>query len=254
MKSRNRYSGLTVFGALITMGMGCQGPNPEDGGEESAQAQTSLAEVTMADGSRLTFLEPQPGLLAANAEGGPDSAAIRLFKQHEGSALALYEAAANQAAPQALVEAQGRVDSARVASAGKQQEGTSIFELQPGRAIAAGAVAAIRQPLSAADFQAADCPNTHNFLYCYTNVTGTWIVTRNAQHVHACVNAVVGSVNRKLEYDTGLFAGWTTYISATVNQGVTVCTRLEAGNQANYRFTVDQASGNTYHGSFYGNL
>ena len=98
------------------------------------------------------------------------------------------------------------------------------------------------------------CLGDHNFLYCYTDVTGTWVVTRNAEHVHACVNAVDGDVHRRLEYDSGLFSGWTTSRDTTVSQGTTICTLLQVGNSATYRFTVDQATNNTWHGSFYGNL
>ena len=76
---------------------------------------------------------------------------------------------------------------------------------------------------------------------------------RSSEHVHLCVNSVSGSVYRTLEYDTGLFGAWNVAVSGTILQGAVRCTRLKVGNSANYRVTVDQASGDKYHVAFYGN-
>jgi hypothetical protein len=240
---------IGVIGGLMLLGPGCE-QRALDAAETAAGGQ--LGEVTMADGSRLTFLEPHPGLVVASAEGGRGSAAIALFQGHEGSIPELYQKAAGAQAPQPLLEAQTRLELARQAAAGVQSGADDGGELAPARAATVGPVATIRQPLTAAEFSAGYCVTNHDFLYCYTNVTGTWIVTRRTGHVHTCVEAISGNIHRRLEYDTGAFAGWQTYVSATVSQGTMACTTLQEGNRANYRFTVDQATGDTWHGTMYG--
>ena len=250
---------LGVVGGLIIAGLGCEGQTLEPTGEQKEQTAPAqnLAEVALADGSRLTFVEPQAGVLLAEAEGGPGSAAIALFQEYDRNALALYMAATNLAAPPALVEAQVRADGARTAATEKEDRPDATVELKPtvaGALSGDGELGTQRQPLSEADYISLHCPGTHNFLYCYTNVTSTWVITRNAEHVHACVNAVDGDLHRRLEYDSGSFSDWTTSRDTTVNQGTTICTMLQVGNNATYRFTVDQATGDVWHGSFYGNL
>jgi hypothetical protein len=210
-----KWEGFRVIGvAAALFAAGCDG----------AAADADLGDVTMEDGSRLTFFELPDGTRGVDAAGRPGSAALQLFEKNDGSVAALREAATHRPRPTPM--------SIRT-SAG---------------------VGVIRQALSASDFQALHCPNDHDFQYCMLDRTGTWEVTREASHVHACLDAVAGTVHRKLEYDSGAFADWKTSRSEDVLEGTTICTRLEVGNNATYRFTVDQAAGDSWHASFFGNL
>lgn len=234
---------LALSTCVLVLAGGCAEEGSTQRDLAAQQAVANLAELELADGSRLTFSEPEPGVLMADAEGARSSLAITLFHQHEGSVAALFEAAAHQPPPAALLEAQARVDARASLQGG--QEGEELTQRTEPSAVGS-------DKGTAADFVVDHCPTDHEFLYCYQSVTGTWITTENAQHVHFCVEGVIGTVHRRLEYDSGAFSGWEISRDTFVTAGSTVCTRLEVGNSANYRVTVDQTSGDTYRGSFYG--
>jgi hypothetical protein len=240
-KNRNA---VVVWSASMLLIVACADSGSRDDESQQGMQGGHLAQVQMDDGSSLTFSEPEPGVLLTDAEGASASSAIELFKQHEGSIVSLFEAAANAPAPEALVQAQARAQAASPQAGG--QEGEELHE-----AVSPAATAANKH--TADEFEDAHCLTDHDFLYCYPSVTSTWISTERAQHVHFCVEAVIGGVHRVLEYDAGGLSSWQVSRDTIVSPGNEACTRLEVGNRANYRVTVDQAANSTYRGSFYGN-
>jgi hypothetical protein len=129
-------------------------------GAPTDAASDPIAEVDLANGSRVMFFEPAPGALAIGQQAASGVAPVETAGK---SPLEIYRSIApGQPVPSALAEAQVRADQARSA--------------RPARALPQPAAVAGPEDFSASWFASTVCSNTnYSFLNCHTGPNNTGV-------------------------------------------------------------------------------
>jgi hypothetical protein len=262
--ARNLVVGRSLRGVVaLALGVaalsGCGAPPSEDAadgqGEPAAAPQTIpnlIASVRLTNGTRVDFHEPEPGQVFAVATGdvpgGVDGP----------SAVAFYEALANRSAPTELLEAQRRVDEARLhdaphAAVVPSDAREARLDAPPPELSARNGIGTSVQGLTAAGFQSSYCPSgSFGFYYCWTNRTGDGTITvTSVSSIHAYINAYRGQVMMSVYHRASALFPWSLNVSVNVTGASSVWSWSSTTN-GGYKIEVTQASGDGYHESVYG--
>jgi len=202
MQKRNEWmTGRSVMLAGLVLASACA---TQDQAADEAVGREALAELGLDDGSLVQFYETSPGAIVIVQEaptGVPDVTNTAL------SAVGLYQKLApGERVPVALVEAQGRADSAR---AGRP----SRPNMRP-----------VQQLANNASFQASYCSGGWDVIHCRLDRnSGFWAQYSSTDFAACTVSTDVGAVTLRLlvegdlEVSRDVLAGHT--ITATYDSG-----------------------------------
>ncbi|XXY50739.1 hypothetical protein WME91_06300 [Sorangium sp. So ce269] len=222
----------------------------ESGDEAVEEGLAPITSLQLSNGAEVRFYEPEEGLVVTFATG-------EVPRDAEGLApVALYEALSGQGAPPALIDAQARMDQARLSRGPRRTptEADRVEETPPSpQAGPADGLGVAAQALTGVAFQSSYCDGTGNdFDYCWTDSSvsrTTEIASVDWLHAHA--DAIVGSIQITVSYKN-MWGNWIVVFDQTVSSAGSVTT-YDTGNNDRYKVTISSVSaGDVYHLAIHG--
>ncbi|WP_437617839.1 hypothetical protein [Sorangium sp. So ce1151] len=236
-----------AFGLCIVGGCAVE---QDPGAEAVEEGLAPITTLRLANDAEVRFYEPEEGLVLTFTTGEVPGAAEEL------PPVALYEALSGHAAPQVLIDAQARMDQARLARGPRRTstEADLVEETPPSpQAGAAEGLGVAAQALSATSFQSSFCNTAGvDFDYCWTDSSvsrTTEISSVNWLHAHA--DAISGAIQMTVSYKN-TWGNWIVVFDQTVSAagGVTL---YDTVNNDRYRVTISSVnSGDVYHLAIHG--
>jgi hypothetical protein len=165
---------------------------------------------------------------------------------------ALYEAMSGEAAPTALVEAEGRARAARAVAKADPSTGSERRSVHDPLVDTGTSKTGTGTPFSSLtedEFMRLYCPSGWSYLYCWTSRTDDYWLWRTGYSMYTNLNTYRGSLIHELAYWSN--GGWIIYVSRVVPQDY--ISYIGAWGVIIPRLTnVAQAGGDAYHLSIYG--